>query len=130
MRAARDAGRVLALAMMILILASTAWVCMIAAAVVLLSRWIGTGLALLAVAGALVFLLAIILAVASAMRRSAPPPPGLMQRVLPSALAQGALGVLSHPLVIRAGLLLIGVLFALSSVLLPGRTPKDRDPPS
>ncbi len=130
MRAARDAGRVLALAMVILILASTAWVCMIAAVVVLLSRWIGTGLALLAVAGALVLLLAIILAVASAVRPSMPPPPGLLQRVLPSALAQGALGVVSHPLVIRAGLLLIGVLFALTSVLLPGRTPKDRDPPS
>ena len=130
MRAARDAGRVLALVVVILILTSTAWVCLIAASVVLLSRWFGTGLALLAVAGTLVFLLAIILAVASAMRRSKPPPPGLVQRVLPSALAQGAMGVVAHPLVMRAGLLLIGVLLALSAVLLPGRPPKDRDPPS
>lgn len=130
MRASHQAGRVAALVLMVLILASTAWVCLIGASVVLLSRWLGTGLALLAVGGALVFLLAVILFVAGTLRRSEPPPPSLAQRVLPSALAQGAKGVMTHPLAIRAMLLLIGVVFALSAALMPGHSPKDRDPPS
>ena len=75
MRASRQAGRVLVLALAVLILVSTAWVCLIGAAVVLLSDWLGTGLALLAVAGGLFVLLAIIFLVASALRQAEPPSP-------------------------------------------------------
>lgn len=130
MRAAHQAGRVMALVLVILLLASTAWICLIGAAIVLLSRWLGTGLALLAISGGLVFLLSIILLVASAVRRNAPPMPSVAQRVLPAALAQGAKGVITHPLAIRAGLLLIGVLMALAAILMPSGGPKGRDPPS
>lgn len=120
----------MALVLVILVLTATVWVCLTGTVVVLLSRWLGTGLALLAVGGALVFLLAAILFVASAMRRSELSPPSLAQRILPSALAQGAKGVMTHPLAIRVMLFLIGVVFALSAALMPGRSPKDRDPPS
>jgi hypothetical protein len=130
MRAMREAGQTLSLFFMVLLLASTAWVCLISASVVLVSHWLGTGLALLAVSGALIFLLVLILVVANAVRPRKPPPPNLAQRVLPSALAQGAMGVISHPLAIRAALLLVGVLLALTAVLLPGRDAEGPGPKS
>ena len=129
MRASREAARILALVAAIVILAITAWVCLIWATVVLLSRWLGAGLALVSVGGALVFLLAVILVVVSAMRGRKPVPAGFAQRVLPSALL-AAKGITAHPLAIRAALLLIGVVFALSAAVMPEQSPKDRDPPS
>ena len=83
MRASREAGRILALVAAIVILAITAWVCLIWATVVLLSRWLGTGLALVSVGGALVFLLAVILIVVSAMRGRKPAPPALHSASFP-----------------------------------------------
>ncbi|CAM8633247.1 hypothetical protein MCEREM30_01580 [Paracoccaceae bacterium] len=130
MRRSRKAGQVFALAMVMLLLISTAWVCLMGAAVVLLGQWLGTGLALLVVGGALSFMVGFILLVVSALRRRDPPPPSLAQRVLPSAIAQSAASVVAHPLILRAALLVIGVLFALAAALLPSPKPPDRDPRS
>lgn len=125
MRGPREAVRALALAVVMLVLAATVWVCLIGAAVVLMADWLGTGLALLVVAGGLVVLLAIILLVANAACRER-----ASQRVVPGVLAQGALSAVSHPLAIRGILLLAGVALALSAVLIPGGNPKDKGPPS
>jgi len=125
MRASRQAGRILALALAVLVLLSTVWVCLIGAAVVLLSKWLGTGLALLVVAGTLVVLLAVLFLLNSALAQAKPPSQGL-----PEVLAQGARGALAHPLAIRGLLLLIGVGLALSAVLIPGRDSGDGGPPS
>lgn len=146
MRRSRKAGQVFALAMVILLLISTAWVCLMGAAVVLLGQWLGTGLALLVVGGALSFMVGFILLGVSALRRRDPPPPSLAQRALPSAIAQSAARVIAqsaasvgaqsaasigaHPLILRAALLVIGVLFALAAARMPSPKPPDRDPPS
>jgi hypothetical protein len=113
-----------------LLLISTAWVCLIGAAVVLMGQWLGTGLALLAVGGALSFMVGFILLMVNALRRRDTQPPSLAQRVLPGVIAQSAASVAAHPLLLRAALLVIGVLFALAAALMPSPTPPDRDPPS
>lgn len=138
MRRSRKAGQVFALAMVMLLLISTAWVCLMGAAVVLLGQWLGMGLALLVVGGALSFMVGFILLGVSALRRREPPPPSLAQRVLPSAIAQSAARVIAqsaasigaHPLILRAALLVIGVLFALAAARMPSPRPPDSDPPS
>jgi|GEM_PF-6096918 len=130
MRAMREAGRTLALMVVVVLLALTAWVCLISALVVLVSHWLGTGPALLAVSGALVFLLVLILLVASAVRPRKLPAPNLAQRVLPTALVQGAASIIAHPLATRMAFLLIGVLLVVTSVLIPGRNSEDSGPKS
>lgn len=130
MRAMREAGRTLALMVVVVLLALTAWVCLISALVVLVSHWLGTGPALLAVSGALVFLLVLILLVASAVRPRKLPAPNLAQRVLPTALVQSAASIIAHPLATRMAFLLIGVLLVVTSVLIPGRNSEDSGPKS
>lgn len=129
MRASHQALRALGLVLAILLLASTAWVLLTLAVVVLMSRWMGTGLALLAAGGGLALLLAIILLVASITHRKEPRAPDLVRRILPAVLGQGGKALMGHPLFIRAGLLTIGVAFALAAAL-TGASPKDPDKPS
>ena len=129
MQALRDAGRAAALAAVVLVLAGTAWVCLIAGAVFLLARPFGPGLALLIVAGALLALVLLIALIAKATQPAPRPksslPPGLVAALLPQVMAG-----LARPAVMRAGLLVLGLLMAAAAVLVPGKGGDDGKPPA
>lgn len=128
MRPPREVGRILVVALLLFLMATTAWVCLTLGLVLLLAQLMGTGLALLAVGAALVLLATLVGFAARAARPDRRPTPGLAQRVLPKVLAQGAIEALGRPVMLRAILLLVGLMFGLAAALVPGARSRDGDP--
>lgn len=121
----------LALVLALLLLAVTAWVCLVLGTVELLAGALGRGPALLAVAVGLVLLAGLMAAAAAAVRRSSRPAAGVARRVLPGVLAEGARGALTRPLVLRVLLAGLGLVLLLAALLVPAPPPAGpKDPPS
>lgn len=126
----REVGRILVVALLLFLMATTAWVCLTLRLVLLLAQVMGRGLALLAVGAALVLLATLVRVAARAARPDRRPTTGLAQRVLPGVLAQGAVVALAlgRPVMLRAILLLVGLMFGLAAALVPGARSRDGDP--
>lgn len=120
MQPLRDAGRMAGLALAVLLLGGTAWLCLVGGAVALLARPMGAGLALLTVGGALLALLVLVLLVAGAVRPARRPLPVRPAKLLSSVLPR-VMVVLARPTVVRGLLVGVGLLLMLAALAVPER---------
>lgn len=116
-------GRVVGLALALLVLAVTAWGCLVAGVVLILSDYLGAGPAFLGVAGALS---GVVLLIAHGFRTQ--PTAARTERVegrVLSAMLPLLLGVLARPALIRAGLVVAAGLVLVSAIVFPGHPRRD-----
>ena len=119
MQARRAAGRAVAVALFMLLLLLTAWVCVLAGVVVFLARPLGPVGALLSVGGGAVFLAFFVLLVFS-LTRNDQRRTGYTEHKLPAALARAVMAVLCRPAALRVSLGTIALLLGIAALLLPG----------